>query len=361
MKNKYLCLLVIGLLVIGLLNIWAEEKKLNVVTTTTDLKSITESIGGDFVNVKSVCQGGQDPHFIQAKPVFMTWARDADLWIRIGRELEVGYEAPILEGSRNPKIKVGETGHLDASEHILLLEVPTKQVDRSMGDVHPLGNPHYWLDPYNGRIIAKSIAERLKKLLAENAEQCRGIDKNCNAFIKKIDEAMFGAELVKEISGDKPASSADRLWELELAGKLDEFITETNTERKKQDKPSVTLGGWAGKMRAYRGSKIITYHRSLSYFANRFGLVVAEELEPKPGIPPSPNHLVAVIKKVNEEKIKALIMENYYSCKAPDLIAEKTGIKIVVITNSVGGDESAKDYVSMIDNIITKFVKSMEK
>lgn len=352
MKNRYLWLWVISLLVIGLLDVWADENKLKVITTTTDLKSITESVGGDLVDVKSICQGGQDPHFIQAKPIYMTWARNTDLWIRIGMELEIGYEEAIIDGSRNTKIRIGNEGHLDASENILRLEVPTTQkVDRAMGDIHPLGNPHYWLDPYNGRVVAQNITERLKKLAPEHKEK---FDKNYLTFTKKLDEAMFGAELVKEIGGAK-------LWELELAGKLDEFLTKTNAELKTQDKPLLALGGWAKKMLPHRGKKIITYHRSWSYFVNRFGLVVAEELEPKPGIPPSPKHLADVIKKIKAEDIKVLVMENFYSRTAPDFVADKTGIVIVEVANSVGGEKTATDYITMIDNIVNKIENSLTK
>jgi ABC-type Zn uptake system ZnuABC Zn-binding protein ZnuA len=345
--KKWLMVIVISLLVIPFVS--AEEKKLNVVTTTTDLKSITESVGGEFVSVKSICQGDQDPHFIQAKPVYMTWSRNTDLWIRIGMELEIGYEEPIIDGSRNTKIKIGSDGHLDASENILRLEVPTTQkVDRAMGDIHPLGNPHYWLDPYNGRVVAKNITERLKKLVPEHKED---FDKNYAVFIKKLDEAMFGIELVKEIGGNK-------LWELELANKLDGFLIKLNEERKKQDKPLMVVGGWAGKMKPYQGKKIITYHRSWTYFVDRFDLVVSEELEPKPGIPPSPKHLVDVIKKIKADGVKILLMENFYSRQSPDFVSDKTGITIVEVANSVSGEKAATDYIAMIDNVVNKVEKA---
>jgi ABC-type Zn uptake system ZnuABC Zn-binding protein ZnuA len=360
MKKLITCITLI-ILIGGV--IWSAETKLNIVTTTTDLKSIAESMGGDYVNVKSLCQGNQNPHFIQAKPVYITWARNADLWIRIGMELEIGYEEPIIDGSRNTKIRIGNNGHLDASENIIRLEIPTTQkIDRSMGDIHPLGNPHYWLDPYNGRVMAKNITERLKKLVADNAKQCRGIEKNYQAFIKKLDEAMFGVELVKEIGGDK-------LWEYELADKLDELITKINTERKTQDAQPLNLGGWSAKMNAHRNKKIITYHRSWTYFVNRFELVVAEELEPKPGIPPSPKHLTEVINKIKSEDIKVLLMENFYSPDAPEFVAKKTDISIVQTANSVSGEKpersgvptnvgNTSDYISMINNVVEKIDKA---
>ena len=342
MKKLMICLTML-LLLTGFS--WSDENRLNVVTTTTDLKSIAEMIGGEYVSVTNICQGNQDPHFIQAKPVYMVRARNADLWIRIGLELEIGYEEPIIEGSRNTRIQIGDPGHLDASEGVLLLEVPTTQkIDRSMGDVHPLGNPHYWLDPYNGRVMAKNITDRLKKLAPANKDI---FEKNYQAFIRKLDEAMFGKELVAEIGGE-------RLWGLELTDKLDGFIKAHNQKLTTNNRQLLKLGGWVGKMRPHQGKKIITYHRSWSYFVNRFNLVVAEELEPKPGIPPSPRHLVEVIKKIKAEKMKILIMENYYSRKAPEFVSKKTGITIVQVANAVGGEKEAVDYISMIDNIAEK-------
>ena len=341
--RKYL--IILACLFITFQQLFAKETRLNVVTTTTDLKSIAESIGGEHLSITSICDGNQDPHFIQAKPFYMVRTRDADLWIRIGMELEIGYEEPIIDGSRNTKIRIGQDGHLDASENILRLEVPTTQkVDRAMGDIHPLGNPHYWLDPYNGRIVAQNIAERLKKLAPEYKET---FDNNYQVFIRRLDEAMFGEELVKQMGGDK-------LWELELAGKLDEFLAKTNELRTANNKPRLKLGGWALKMSPHRGGKIVTYHRSWSYFANRFGLIVAEELEPKPGIPPSPKHLVEVIKKVKSEEVKILLMENFYSLNAPEFVSKKTGIRVVPVANSVGGEDTAGDYISMINNIVEK-------
>lgn len=341
--RKYLVILIVLLITWQLA--FAKEERINVVTTTTDLKSIAEAISGEYVSITSICDGNQDPHFIQAKPVYMIRARDADLWIRIGMELEIGYEEPIIDGARNPKIRIGTPGHLDASENIIRLEVPTTQkVDRAMGDIHPLGNPHYWLDPYNGRIVAQNITERLKKLAPEYKET---FDNNYQSFIRRLDEAMFGGDLVNAAGGNK-------LWELELAGKLDEFLAKINELRAAKHEPSLALGGWTGKMLPHRHKKIITYHRSWSYFANRFGLVVAEELEPKPGIPPSPKHLVEVIKKIKAEDIKILLMENFYSPTAPEFVSNKTGINVVAVANSVGGEDKASDYISMINNVVEK-------
>ncbi len=317
-------------------------EKLRVVTTTTDLAAIVRAVGGDKVEVTTIATGYEDPHFIAAKPSYMMAARKADLWIRVGLELEIGYEQLILDGSRNPGIRVGTPGHLDASEGVLRLEVPTQRINRSMGDVHPLGNPHYWLDPLNGRIVAKSIGKRLERLAPEHAEYFK---ERTASFQRELDEHMFGPELVGKTGGGK-------LWALLLKGQLDTVIQKPG--------PPV-LGGWMATMRPRAGQKVVTYHRSWSYFVHRFGLVVVEELEPKPGIPPSPGHVADVVKRVKAEGVKVLLMEPFYSRKAPELVAAETGITVVECANSVGGQPEATDYVAMIDNIVTRLSTALDR
>ena len=279
--------------------------KLNVVTTTTNLASIAESVGGEHVSVTSIGSGDEDPHFIQAKPSYMMKARKADLWIRVGLELEIGYEGLILQGSRNPRIQINTPGHLDASEGIMKLEVPTGKVDRSMGDVHPMGNPHYWLDPYNGRIIAKNICQRLKQLDPEHAGD---YDRNLAAFLSKLDTAMTG---------------------------------------------------WVAKLKPFEHSRIVTYHRSWPYFANRFNLDVVAELEPKPGIPPGPKHILEVINIMKSEKAGVILMEPFYNRDDAEAVAKKTGAKVVVVPNAV--NEQVKDYIAMLDNVVNRLSDALSE
>ena len=316
--------------------------KVRVVTTTTDLAAIARAVGGDKVEVTAIATGREDPHFIAAKPSYMMAARKADLWIRVGLELEIGYEELILEGSRNPKIRLTTSGHLDASEGVLRLEVPTQKIDRSMGDIHPLGNPHYWTDPLNGRIVAKSIGRRLASLAPEHADYFTGQTKS---FQRQLDERMFGTELVHAIGGSK-------LWALLLKNRLEEVVNQPGQP---------PLGGWLGALRPYAGQKVVTYHRSWSYFAKRFGLMVAAELEPKPGIPPSPGHVAEVIERVQTDKIKVLLMEPFYSRKAPDLVASQTGITVVECANSVGGQPEATDYLTLVDNIVNRVIEAFNQ
>jgi len=321
--------------------------KLKVVTTTTDLRSVVESIGGDKVDVASLGTGREDPHFIDAKPSCMVLARDADLWVRIGLELEIGYEHLVIDGSRNPRIRIGSAGHLDASEGVLRLEVPNRKIDRSMGDIHPLGNPHYWLDPLNMRIVAKHIAARLTKLDATDADY---FAKRLTAFTARLDEAMFGPGLIAATgqAASDPNQGGAKAWALLLKGQLDDFIASHGDE--------TLVGGWWGAMRPLQGLKIVTYHRSWSYFANRFGLDVAAELEPKPGIEPTPSHLNDVLTIIAEQKAKVLLMEPFYSRQAPEWLEKKTHIRIVQVANSVGGQPEATDYIAMIDNIVRRCV-----
>ena len=319
----------------------ADAEKINIVTTTTDLASIAQYVGGDKVDVTSLATGREDSHHIAAKPTYMIAARKADLWIRIGMELEIGYEPLILDGSRNQKIRMGAEGHLDTSMGVLRLEVPTQKVDRSMGDIHPQGNPHYMLDPLNGRIVAKTIARRLVKLAPEHTTYFTG---RLKAFRKELDEHMFGKELVNKIGGG-------RLWEYQLKGRLEIAL----------GKEKDALGGWYGKMTPHLGKKMITYHRNWSYFVHRFGLNATMQLEPKPGIPPSPGRLTEVIHHVKDQKIEILIMANYFSRQACDLVAEQTGVTVVELPMFPGAMPEAADYLTLFDTLVERVVRAYEK
>lgn len=316
---------------------WAEESKLNILTTTSDLKSITEEIGGEYVQVTSICAGNQDPHFAEAKPSIIANARKADLLVVIGLELEVGYEPLIIEGSRNAKIRPGADGYLDVSAGVLLREVPTGKVDRSMGDVHPFGNPHYWLDPYNARIMARNISGRLQKIDPDHSAEYQA---NYQAFLKKVDEAMFGAEAISKINGDK-------IWEQEISGSLDKFIKDND----------IKVDGWIEKARVLRGMKIVIFHRSWTYFISRFGLVESGEIEPKPGIPPGPAHLNDLINKIKSENVKIILTESFYDRKSSDFVSQQTGASVAVCALSVGGKTEAGDYIGLIDHLINHLLK----
>lgn len=298
---RYIVLLSSLMVLLGLA-LPAQAQPINVVTTTQDLQSIAQSVGGDLIHVESLGRGNQNYHFISAKPSFMMKLKRADLFIVNGLDLEIGYESLLLEGARNAAIQQGEIGYLDASGDIHPMDVPD-HVDRSMGDIHAAGNPHYWLDPLNAKIIARSIADRLSKI---NPDQKKTFEQNLQAFNQKVDQKM-------------------KAWQKLLA--------------------------------PYKGEKIISYHQSWSYFAKRFGLEVVDQLEPKPGVPPTASHLQSIINVVNDKNINVILNENIYRTDAAHFVARQTQAVVVNAPVSVGGSKGARDYVSLMDAIIAELVK----
>jgi len=319
----------------------AAAAPLRIVTTTTDLACIAQSIAGDCASVSSISSGRQDPHFLEAKPSYIMQARDADLWIRIGMELEVGWEPLLIRSSRNTRIREGTAGHLDASENVIRRDVPTERVTRAMGDIHACGNPHYWLDPLNGRIIAEAITARLSQLAPEQAAVFAA---NLQQFKRDLDMRMFGAALVNKFGGDM-------LWTMLLLDRLEATL--------EAQELMPLLGGWYGRLRPHRNKVVLSYHRSWNYFTERFGLVNIGELEPKPGVPPSAAHLGIIIDRVKTADVKAIIIEPFYPTRAANLVAARTPAEVVVIANSVGGSVEATDYLSMLDNVVNQLCQRL--
>lgn len=313
----------------------APAKPLVVVTTTPDLASIASSVGGSHASVSSLIVGARDPHRIEAKPSFMSRVSKADLFIAVGLDLEVGYEAGILSGSRNPRVQVGATGHLYASEGVPVLE-RTGNASRAMGDIHPFGNPHYWHDPYNARIMARTFADKMSELQPSSAADFK---QNASAFIRTVDDHMFGASAVAKFG-------ADKLWDWDNQGVL---LAKTQGQ----------LGGWAATMAKFRGKPVLAYHRSWVYLANRFDLKIVGELEPKPGLDPTPGHINEVVQIGKEQGVKAILQEPYYSDRASTFVAQRIGAKVVVLCANVGQDPAAKDYVSMMDSNVAKVAAAL--
>jgi zinc/manganese transport system substrate-binding protein len=298
---------------------------LNIVATTSDIADLARRIAGEEAVVTSICSGREDPHYLTAKPSFIARARRADVWMAIGLELESAWELPILNGSRNRAIQVGADGYLDLSRHVEVQDVPHGPICRSMGDVHPGGNPHYWLDPLNGRRMAEAIAERLARL---RPEQAGAFHANLTAFQRELDERMFGVQALE-------GADAEALWDRHARG---ETIP--------------NLGGWAAELAPLRGKGIVTYHKSWTYFANRFGLRVVGEIEPKPGIPPTAAHLTALTDAMQADGTGLILQEPFYSRKAADRLAAATGARVVVAANSAGGRPEATDYLAMLDRVV---------
>jgi zinc/manganese transport system substrate-binding protein len=276
--------------------------KVHVVTSLQDFASIADAIGGDRVETFALAKGYQDPHFVDAKPSFILKLSRADLLIVAGLELEIGYLPPLIDQSRNDKIHPGSAGYLDASIGCDVLQRPTQQVTRAMGDVHPYGNPHYWTDPENGRVIARAIARRLSEV-------------------------------------DPPGKASFETNLATFEGRL--------TEKEKE---------WNAKMGPYSGTKIVTFHDSWPNFAKYFKLSIAGHIEPKPGIPPSPSHTLEIINLIQSQKIPVILIEPYFDSKTPKYIGEKTGAAVVTFYPSVGGIPDVKDYFSLFDHDVDAFV-----
>jgi zinc/manganese transport system substrate-binding protein len=283
--------------------------KLRIVTATTDLAAFASEVGGDRVEVESIAQGYQDPHFVEAKPSFLLKLRRADLLIVVGLQLEIGWLPPLINQCGNPRVQVNAPGYLDASQFAEILEKPTGTVTRAMGDVHPYGNPHYWLDPENGRRIAQGIEQKLAEMRSGDAAY---FEQRFQDFSRRLTEA-------------------EKRWDAE--------------------------------MQPFHGRKVITYHRSWPNFLKRFDLISAGEIEPRPGIPPSPRHTVEVIQMMKSQNIKVILVEPYFDLKTPKAIARETGGQVVVLLPSVGGEKEVTDYFKLFDydvNLLTRAFKATE-
>ncbi len=311
----------------------AADGPVNVVATLTDFGKIAEAVGGDKVRVTVIASGLQDPHFVDPKPSYVVKLRDADLFLVNGLELEIGWVPPLLEGARNPKINIGAPGYIDCSRNIPVIEVPAGGSTRAEGDIHPFGNPHYLTEPLNAKIVAETIADALKGASPGNAD---AFEERKKAFQQSIDEAMFGKELVDLAGGNK----LDRLCR---SGELDAFLE----KQKIADK----LGGWMGRMRPLKGRKIVFFHKSYSYFNQRFGLVVANFVELKGGIPPGPAHLAELVGQIAAEKIPVVATHPFYDEKIARLVAEKGGAQLVQLPLLVGGVKGADDTLRFYDTI----------
>jgi len=291
MKTRILLILIFALFGYG---------KINIVASTTDLADIAKQIGGKNVSTISIARGSQDPHYVEVLPSYMIKVKRADMYLTVGMELDQ-WAAQIIDGSRNKHLKI-----VDCSEHINRQEVPTKKVDASMGDIHPNGNPHYWLDPDNGKAIAHTIAQNLKIIDPKHAES---YEQHLVTFLKSIDDLKLK---------------------------------------------------WAVEYADLQGSKIIYYHNTWPYFNRYFSIVAAAFIEPKPGIMPTPTHLDHLIQLIEGQHIAVVAMEPYFSPKAPKFLQEKTGIKIVKLAQSVNAREGTGSYQKMISYNLETLQKAFQ-
>lgn len=275
--------------------------KLNVVATLPDFGAIAKEIGGDKVEVTSIAKGTEDPHFVDARPSFIRVLNRADVLLEGGAELELGWLPPLVAGARNSRVLGDAPGHVVMSQGIRLLDVPTGPVDRSMGDVHPSGNPHYWLDPENGKTMAGTIAAAFSKVDPANATTYQS---NLQKFTQRLE---------------------------------------------------AKLKDWSKAMEPLRGTRVITYHKSYDYFLQRFGLELVTTIEPKPGIEPSATHINSLIPQARDKGVKVVLIEPNRSRRTPEYLAERIGAKVLVLPGMVGGHEKVPDYFSLFDYYIAQF------
>ena len=283
-----------------LLTLCGARAELNVVASLPDFGAIAEAIGGKAVKVTTIARGSEDPHFVDARPSFVRVLNKADLLIEGGADLEIGWLPTLVNAARNAKIQGKEKGHLVLGASMRLMDVPKAPVDRSMGDVHPTGNPHYWLDPRNGKIIADKIAEALIQLDAKNAAQ----------FQKNL--ADFKAKL-------------DTKW-----------------------------AEWQTKMEPLRGTKVITYHKSYEYLAAAFGVEIFGQLEPKPGIEPTATHINDLVQRAKEAGVKLVLIEPYRPRRSAEQVAAAVGARLVIVPDKTDSVPEARDYLSLFDTIVSK-------
>jgi zinc/manganese transport system substrate-binding protein len=272
-------------------------RALNIVATSPDLAWVAKEVAGKDAEVSAIARGDQDPHMVEPKPSFILKLRKADLMMQVGMDMEIGYLRPLLEQARNPKIQTGQPGFFDASEYIVKLDVPTGKLDRSMGDVHPGGNPHYQLEPDNLARIGVALAERLSQIDSARAAEYKS----------------------------RSAALAERLHKLRI-----EIVAQFTADK---------------------GRPVVVYHNAMKYLSNMFGLKEVAYLEPLPGIPPSPAHIVQVIGVMKQSGAKAILVENYFSRREADAVAEKTGGRVVVVPISVGGDAESGDYEALMRHL----------
>jgi zinc/manganese transport system substrate-binding protein len=314
------------------------EKKLEVVATLGVLRDLAEKIGGERVHVQDLSDPRQDPHYIEPKPTLMQKARDADVFIEVGLQLEL-WADKVADGSGNPRIQSSQPGRVIASAGIPTLELPAV-LSREWGDVHPYGNPHVWLDPLNAKKMAENIGSAFAKVDAAHAEDYQ---KRVAEFEARIDEALFGPELVKQVGGEK-------LGRLARQNRLAEYL--------EQKELAPTLGGWMKQAEPLRGRPIITYHKTSIYLAERFGFRVPLEIEEKPGIPPAARHRDRVVALMKEQGVRTILQEIFYDRSAADYLAKETGAHVVVAPIDVGPEVGVADYFALIQKLLDELVAS---
>lgn len=320
----------------------ASAAPIKIVTTLPAYASIAQYVGGKEVRALSISRGDEDAHFVKPKPSYALMLKDADLFVTTGLDLELW--APVLvDKSGNPKIRDGQPGFVNASQGVPLQEVPVNP-SRAAGDIHIYGNPHIFTSPLNAKIIAANIAAGLKRIDPANAAK---YGQNLASFNAQIDRQLYGDQL-PQILGSQTLDNLAR------QGKLIPFLESKDYKGKKLID---ALGGWLKKGLVFRNQEIVTYHKNWTYFSTVFGLDVAGDVEPKPGIPPSAKHVHDLIERIQKEKIKVVMAPNYFDPSQAQAIAQRTGATAVIVP--LGPESTEADaYFKLIDRWVNQLAQA---
>ncbi|MCS6859770.1 MAG: metal ABC transporter substrate-binding protein [Abditibacteriales bacterium] len=302
--QRYLCLLIVSLLFLSASGAWVAGRKVRVITTNTTLADFVKQVGGDRVTVESLAKGTQDLHYIEPRPSLVTKLRDADMLVINGLAFDI-WIYPLIDSARNSKVVTGSVGFVDASMGVKPTEVPPGKVSMAQGEVHPLGNPHYLLDPVRAKQAVKNILDGLVR-------------------VSPADAATFRANYDKYIAA------------------LDRKIQE-----------------WQKLMSPHKGKPVVTYHRSWNYFLERWGLDYFGTIEPKPAIPPSSGHVTRLMQDMKARGVEVILKEPYFPNKFPQLIAQETGAKLLVLPEWVGGKEGLDSYIQLMDYLVKQVADAL--
>lgn len=314
---------------------------LRVVATVPDLGDLANEVGGSDVSVSVLATGRQDAHFVDPRPSFVRLLNQADALLLVGLDLEAGYLPPLLRSARNQRILPGAPGYVDASAAIAPLGVPGSMVDRSMGDVHPFGNPHYLLDPVNGVKVAELVRNALQRLRPEKRDS---FESRYQDFRRRLGAALVGDTLAQKYDAFKLALLQER-------GGLESFL--------QQQGDADALGGWLGRTKPYRGARVVDDHNLWPYFAKRFGIEVVGDMEPRPGIPPTTKHLQELIELMKARKVVGILAAPYYDPRHARFLADATGARIAELTHQVGGRDRTATYLTSTDYNVRKLVEAL--
>jgi ABC-type Zn uptake system ZnuABC Zn-binding protein ZnuA len=315
------------------------------VASVPNLGSIASAIGGPGARVTTIASGMQDAHFVDPKPSFIVRLRSADFLLVNGLDLEIGWIPPLTQGARTGRLLPGGSGYIDCSTGIPVVEIPAT-LSRAEGDVHPYGNPHYLTDPLLAETVAGTVTRAFQ---AADPGSASAYEERRKAFVRRLHEAIFGPRLVELAGGPKLAREA-------AAGNLDAFLDDTMLAGAPLRRH---LGGWLGKLAPFRGAPLVTYHKDYSYFAARFGLRVVDYVEPKPGITPSARHLEELVERLRRGDVRVLVTRPFVEQRSTDLLAQKTGVEVLVLPLEVGGAPEASDYFRLFDHVTDRLVEAL--